>query len=246
MLEVNMDFNIVKPKIMTDEVFHYCPGCGHGIIHRLIGEVIDSLEGDIVCVFGIGCCNYVDKYFHFDSFAALHGRAPAVATGIKRSLPDTLVFTYQGDGDLSAIGLNEFLHTANRGENLTSILVTNGVFGMTGGQMAPTTLIGQKTTTTPCGRLAEKDGHPLLVSKLIEGFEGVKFNKCIPLTTPKQIRKAKDALYEAFSLQRQKKGFGLLEFLSPCPTNLRLRPVDAFEWVEEKMNISYSIAKGSA
>ena len=224
-------------KSLYEKQTHYCPGCGHGIIHRLVAEVLDEfdLREKTVSVAPVGCSVLLYYYIKTDSIEAAHGRAPAVATGLKRANPDLTVFTYQGDGDLAAIGTNEILHAANRGENFTTIFVNNAIYGMTGGQMAPTTLLGQKTETTPYGRSVENEGFPIHVCELINTLDAPSFIERVAVHTPKHIVKAKRAIKRAFKKQIEGKGFSLVECLSMCPTNWRVSPEQACRFVEEKM-----------
>lgn len=228
------EFRIAKA--LTDIRMHYCPGCTHGIIHRLVAEALDDLgiEGRTIGVASVGCSVFAYNYFNCDMQQAAHGRAPAVATGIKRVLPEGIVFTYQGDGDLAAIGTAEIIHAAARGENITVIFVNNAIYGMTGGQMAPTSLEGQVTLTTPRGRRA-KEGHPIRMSELLATLEGPRYIERVSVHDPKNVRKAGKAIRKAFELQLQGEGFTMIEVLSSCPTNFKLSPVDALKWVEEKM-----------
>ncbi len=232
-----------KPESMTDKETHYCPGCGHGLIHRLVSEVIDELKirENTIAIAPVGCAVLAYDYWDFDVSEAAHGRAPAVATGIKRALPDKIVFTYQGDGDLISIGGNELIHCANRGENITIIFVNNTVYGMTGGQMAPTTILGQKTTTTPLGRNQALEGYPIRVSELIASLEGVKYLERVSTDKPANIIKAKKAIKKAFQNQIDKKGFSLVEILSPCPTNWGLDPVESNKAIENKLFSYYPL-----
>ena len=222
---------------MKDVRTHYCPGCGHGIVHRLLGEVIDELEirEKTVGIAPVGCAVLLYDYFELDMAEAAHGRPPAVATGIKRVNPDSIVFTYQGDGDLAAIGTAEIIHAANRGEVITVIFVNNAVYGMTGGQMAPTTLVGQKTMTTPSGREISAAGHPLKVAELLAGLPGTVYISRVAVNSPPNIAKAKKAIRKAFQVQMQGLGLALVEILSPCPSYWRLTSVEAMKWLEEKM-----------
>jgi len=222
---------------MRDVPMHYCPGCGHGIVHRLICEVIDELgiREKTIGVAPVGCAVIAYEYWDFDTTESAHGRAPAVATGIKRVLPDRIVFTYQGDGDLSAIGTAEIIHTANRGENITVIFVNNAVYGMTGGQMAPTTILGQRTETTPWGREANRDGYPLKISELLSLLPGVTYVERTTVNKAKNVLITKKAIRKAFQNQIDKKGFSLVEILSPCPTYWHLSPIEAAEWIEKEM-----------
>jgi len=225
------------PKYIKKATFHYCPGCGHSIIHRLIAEVLEELDiGKLaICVPPAGCAVLAYHYLDVDMGEAAHGRAAAVATGIKRMLPDRIVFTYQGDGDIAAIGTAETIHAANRGENVTTIFVNNGVYGMTGGQMAPTTLEGQHSTTTPGGREIVRDGAPLDLSEMVAIARGSVFIERTAVNTPKNIRATKKAIAKAFRIQMEGLGFSLVEILSPCPTNWKLSPIDAANRVTETM-----------
>ena len=226
-----------RPRCMKDVRTHYCPGCGHGIIHRLLGEVIDELEmrEKTVGIAPVGCAVLLYDYFELDMAEAAHGRPPAVATGIKRVNPDSIVFTYQGDGDLAAIGTAEIIHAGNRGEVITVIFVNNAVYGMTGGQMAPTTLVGQKTMTTPSGREISAAGHPLKVAELLAELPGTVYISRVAVNSPPNIAKAKKAIKKVFQVQMQGLGLTLVEILSPCPSYWRLTPVEAMKWLEEKM-----------
>jgi 2-oxoglutarate ferredoxin oxidoreductase subunit beta len=232
-----------KPKSMRDNPLHYCPGCGHGIVHRLICEVIDELkvQEKIIGVCPVGCSVVAYNYFDFDMVEVAHGRAPAVATGIKRSRPDKIVFTYQGDGDLASIGTAEIIHAASRGEAFTVIFINNATYGMTGGQMAPTTLIGQKTTTTPFGRGVKEAGYPLKVCELLSSLPGVAYLERVAVNSPVNIRKTKKAVKKCFTIQIEREKFALVEILSPCPTAWRLSPLDSLKWMEEKMIPSYPL-----
>ena len=232
-----------RPEALKENVFHYCPGCGHSIIHRLVAEVIDELgiRERTVGVPPAGCAVLAYNYLDVDMGEAPHGRAVAVATGIKRARPDLVVFTYQGDGDIAAIGTAETIHAANRGERLTVIFVNNGVYGMTGGQMAPTTILGQTTTTTPGGRIALRDGNPLDLSQMLAVAAGSVYIERTSVTTPKNIMKTKKAIKKAFQVQMDDLGFALVEVLSPCPTNWKLSPVDACKWVDEEVVKSYPV-----
>ncbi|HDZ77259.1 MAG TPA: 2-oxoglutarate oxidoreductase [Candidatus Omnitrophica bacterium] len=225
------------PESLIDVSTHYCPGCGHGIVHRIICEVIDELNirQKIIGVAPIGCAVIAYKYWDFDCCEAAHGRALAVATGIKRVRPANIVFTYQGDGDLAAIGCAETIHAANRGENLTTIFINNAIYGMTGGQMAPTTLLTQKTATTPAGRDAKLEGYPLKISELLAQLEGVAYIERTSTDSPKAVLITKKAIKEAFQNQIDGKGFSMVEVLSPCPTYWGLKPVDAVKWMREVM-----------
>ena len=227
----------VKPKSLKQTHHNYCPGCGHGIIHRLVAEVIDELNirEKTIGIAPVGCAVFAYDYWNFDVSEAPHGRPPAVATGIKRVLPDRIVFTYQGDGDLAAIGTAEIIHAANRSENITVIFVNNTVYGMTSGQMAPTTLLGQKTLTTPYGREANRDGYPLKVCELLSVLEGTKFIARGAVTNPKNVIQTKSYIKKAFIKQIENKGFSLVEILSMCPSGLHMTPLEAVKWVEEEL-----------
>lgn len=234
-----------RPRALTAKRFHYCPGCGHGIIHRLIAEVIDELEirETTVGVASVGCSVLAYEYFDLDMQQAAHGRAPAVATGIKRVLPDRCVFTYQGDGDLASIGLAEIVHAAARGEKITVIFVNNANYGMTGGQMAPTTLPGQVTTTTPEGRDVATAGYPLRVTEMLATLKGPVYLARTSIHNPAHIHRTRRAIRRAFETQLQGLGFALVEVLSPCPTNWRLKPVDALRWLEKNLLPYYPLGE---
>lgn len=225
---------------MKNRPTHYCPGCGHGIVHRLICEIIDELgiRQKVIGICPVGCSVVAYDYFDFDMVEVAHGRAPAVATGIKRVHPDEVVFAYQGDGDLASIGTAEIIHAASRGEAFSVFFVNNATYGMTGGQMAPTTLLGQKTTTTPFGRNVKEDGYPLRVCELLSSLPGVAYLERVAVNNPSNIRKAREAIKKSFALQLEKNSFSLVEFLAPCPTCWRLSPLDSLKWLEENM-ISY-------
>lgn len=232
-----------KPHALTDAVLHYCPGCTHGIIHRLVAEAIDELEieGRTVGVAPVGCSVMAYDYFACDMVEAAHGRAPAVATGLKRARPDNIVFTYQGDGDLAAIGTAETVHAATRGENITIIFVNNCIYGMTGGQMAPTTLPGQVTQTTPYGRDPKKAGYPVRICEMLSTLDGVAFAQRVSVDNIKNLTEAKKAIKKAFQTQVEGKGFSIVEVLSTCPTNWGLTPVKAMEWLRENMMPYYPL-----
>lgn len=227
----------VKPKSLKETQHNYCPGCGHGIIHRLIAEVVDELNirEKTIGVAPVGCAVFAYDYWDFDVTEAAHGRPPAVATGIKRVLSDRIVFTYQGDGDLAAIGTAEIIHAANRSENITVIFVNNTVYGMTSGQMAPTTLLGQKTLTTPYGRDIYRDGYPLKVCELLSVLDGTKFIARSSVTNSKNVIQTKSYIKKAFMKQIENKGFSLVEILSMCPAGLHMSPVETIKWVEEEL-----------
>ncbi len=226
-----------RPKALVDIPFHFCPGCHHGIIHRLVAECIDfyGLREKTIGVASVGCSVFLYDYFNADVVEAPHGRAAAVATGVKRASPDNFVFTYQGDGDLAAIGTAEIIHAANRGERITVIFVNNTVFGMTGGQMAPTTMSGQETTTTPFGRDLETNGFPIKMSELLTELPGSTFVARAAVNNPKNLMKAKKLLKRAFEVQTNGEGFSFVEFLSACPTNWKMTPKQATERVQEEM-----------
>ncbi len=227
-----------KPKALADVPLHYCPGCTHGIVHRLVAEVIDELgiEGKTIGVAPVGCSVFAYNYFNCDMVEAPHGRAPAVATGLKRSDPENhIVFTYQGDGDLAAIGTAETVHSAARGENITVIFINNAIYGMTGGQMAPTTLPGQVTQTSPYGRDVEAVGLPIKVCELLSNVDGATYLERVAVNNVKNIKNAKKAIKKAFENQINGKGFSLVEVLSTCPTNWGMSPEKALAWVDEKM-----------
>lgn len=232
-----------RPKSLKNAVFHYCPGCGHSIIHRLICEVIDELniQEKTIGVPPPGCSVFAYYYFDVDMIESPHGRGAAVATGIKRANPEAVVFTYQGDGDLAAIGTGETLHAANRGENITAIFINNAVYGMTGGQMAPTTMIGMKTTTSPFGREPQYDGHPIKMSEIIGQVDGACYVERVAVNSPANIRKAKKAIKKAFQNQLDGKGYSLVEILSPCPTNWKMGSIESWNWVEEVMTKKFPL-----
>ncbi|NLF16581.1 MAG: MFS transporter, partial [Lentisphaerae bacterium] len=222
--------------MLTDAPMHYCPGCTHGIIHRLVAEAIESLglQNRAVGVAPVGCAVFAYDYFNCDMYEAAHGRAPAVATGAKRVNPDNIVFTYQGDGDLASIGTAEIVHAAARGENITVIFVNNAIYGMTGGQMAPTTLLGQKTTTSPLGRDAKVSGNPIRVSEMLATLDGPALIERVSTHDVKHVMAAGRAIKKAFQYQMEGRGFTMIEVLSTCPTNWGLTPVEALKWLEEK------------
>ena len=226
-----------KTKGLTDAVTHYCPGCTHGIVHRLVGEALEELGiiGDAIGVAPVGCSVMAYNYFSCDMVQAPHGRAPAVATGLKRSLPDNIVFTYQGDGDLASIGTAETVHAAARNENITVIFINNAIYGMTGGQMAPTTLPGQVTQTTPYGRDVNYSGYPVRVCEMVSTLDGVALAQRVAVNNVKNVMAAKAAIKKAFEMQINKKGFSIIEVLSTCSTNWGMTPVAAMKWLEENM-----------
>lgn len=240
-----MEVAFERSRTLTSASTHYCPGCGHGIIHRLVAEVIDELgiHSRTVVVAPVGCAVLLYNYFHLDSYEAAHGRAPAIATGCKRVHPELVVFTYQGDGDLAAIGTAEAIHAAARGEKITTIFVNNAIYGMTAGQMAPTTLIGQKTTTTPTGRVAEKAGYPLRVCEMLATIEGVAYVARVSVSSPRNIVQAKKAIKKAFETQINGLGYSLVEVLSQCPTNWHMTPVESLRFVDEKMAAHFPLGE---
>jgi 2-oxoglutarate ferredoxin oxidoreductase subunit beta len=226
-----------RPEAFTEIATHYCPGCTHGVSHRLVAEVLDEMHliESTVGVASVGCSVFAYNYFNCDFVEAAHGRAPAMATGIKRVLPDRVVFTYQGDGDMASIGMAEIVHAAARGENITVIFINNANYGMTGGQMAPTTLPGQKTTSSPYGRDVEQMGFPIRAAELLATLDGAGYVVRRSLHDPKNIRLAKKAIRLAFETQVRGLGFSMVELLSTCPTNWGMKPVDALSWLEERM-----------
>ncbi len=226
-----------RPESLADVPTHYCPGCTHGVAHRLIAEVIDELgiRERTILVAPVGCSVFAYDYFDLDGVEAAHGRAPAMATGIKRTVPGSLVFTYQGDGDLAAIGTAEIIHAAARGENITAFFINNAIYGMTGGQMAPTSLPGQRTKSSPTGRDVKLAGYPLKMSELLAQMEGAAYIARRSLHSVAEIRKAKKAIHRAFQVQMAGLGFSMVELLSSCPTNWRIAPPDALKWIEENM-----------
>ncbi|MFI3272396.1 MAG: thiamine pyrophosphate-dependent enzyme [Pseudomonadota bacterium] len=225
------------PDVLVDRPTHYCPGCHHGVAQRLVAEVLTEMGvvDDTICIASIGCSVFLYNYLAVDAVEAPHGRAPAVATGAKRARMDKIVFAYQGDGDLASIGLAEIMHAANRGERITIVFVNNTVYGMTGGQMAPTTLIGQKTTTSPAGRRKETEGMPMKMAEIIGGLGGTAYCARVSLDSVKHIRAAKKALRKAFEVQRDGIGFGFVEMLSACPTNWRMDAVKANKRIADEM-----------
>ncbi|MEW5908339.1 MAG: thiamine pyrophosphate-dependent enzyme [Thermodesulfobacteriota bacterium] len=238
-----MGKTFTRPVALSDQVTHYCPGCTHGVIHRLVAEVIDELgiRGRTVGIAPVGCAVLAYNYFTFDFQEAAHGRAPAMATGIKRVRPDLIVFTYQGDGDLASIGMAEIIHAANRGEKFTTIFVNNAVYGMTGGQMAPTTMPNQRTTTSPFGRNVEEVGMPIKVAELLSALETPAFITRQAAISPKYIVRTKKAIKRAFQYQIENRCFSLVEVVSTCPTNWGMTPVEAIRWSEEVLLPYYQL-----
>lgn len=232
-----------KTPILTDAVLHYCPGCGHGIVHRLVAEVVDELgiQDRTIAIVPVGCAVFGYKYFNLDSIEAAHGRAPAAATGVKRTNPNNVVFTYQGDGDLASIGTAEIVHAAHRGEKITTIFINNAIYGMTGGQMAPTTLPGQVTQTSPYGRDVNTVGYPLRVCEMLSELDGPAYLERVAVNDVKSVRHAKKAIKKAFTYQVEGKGFTLIEILSTCPTNWGMTPIEATQWLEDNMKPYYPL-----
>ena len=240
-----MGKTFTKPKSLSDQITHYCPGCTHGVIHRLVAEVIDELDisGRTVGIAPVGCAVLAYNYFTFDFQEAAHGRAPAMATGIKRVRPDLMVFTYQGDGDLASIGMGEIIHAANRGEKFTTIFVNNAIYGMTGGQMAPTSMPNQRTTTSPFGRDVDDVGMPIKVAELIAALQTPAYIVRQAVLKPKHIVKAKKVIKRAFQYQMEARCFSMVELVSTCPTNWGLTPVDAIKWAEDNMLPYYPLGE---
>ena len=238
-----MQVKYEKSQGLTDKPLTYCPGCTHGISHKLVAKTLEEMGvlDEAVGVASVGCSVYSYEFFNCDMQQAPHGRACAVATGIKRMLPDQIVFTYQGDGDLASIGIAETIHAANRGENITVIFINNAIYGMTGGQMAPTTLIGQKTTTSQTGRDPQIQGYPIKISEMFSHIEGVAYLERVALYNPKQVLKAEKAIKKAFKYQQEKRGFTMIEILSTCPVNWGMTPIDSLKWVEKEMTQVYPL-----
>jgi len=232
-----------RPDTLTDAVFHYCPGCGHGVVHRLIAEVIDELgiQEETIGIAPVGCAVFAYHYLNIDMQEAAHGRAAAVATGIKRVLPEKYVFTYQGDGDLAAIGTGETIHACNRGENILIIFINNGIYGMTGGQMAPTTLEGMKSTTCPEGRDVKTMGYPLKITEMIAMLPGTYYVTRQAVDTPVNVRKAKKAILKGFEYQKLNKGLSFVEIVTNCPSNWKMTPLQSNKWLEENMLPFYKL-----
>ena len=232
-----------KTKGLQDTPLHYCPGCGHGIVHKLIGEVLEELGllDTTVGICPVGCAVFAGSYFSCDCIEAAHGRAPAVATGVKRTHPGQCVFTYQGDGDLASIGTAEIVHAAMRGEKITTIFINNAIYGMTGGQMAPTTLVGQRATTAPLGRDPAQAGWPIRMAEMLSTLEGLVYAERVCVVDIPRLNKAKKAIKRAFELQMAGKGFTFVEVLSPCPTNWGREPLEANQWLMEHMAAYYPL-----
>ena len=232
-----------KSKALTDKELHYCPGCHHGIVHKLIAETLEELNltDEVIAVCPVGCSVFAGNYFNFDTQEAAHGRAPAVATGIKRTHPNAPVFTYQGDGDLASIGAAEIVHAAMRGEKITTIFINNAIYGMTGGQMAPTTLIGQKATTAPKGRTKEQAGMPIRMAEMLSTLDGCVYAERVCVTDIPHLNKAKKAIKKAFEKQMAGEGFTFIEVLSTCPTNWGMTALKANEWLKNEMAAYYPL-----
>ncbi|NJD56704.1 MAG: 2-oxoglutarate oxidoreductase [Nitrospirae bacterium] len=232
-----------RPESLKDVPFRYCPGCGHSLVHRLIAECIDSLgiRDRVIGIAPVGCAVFAYDYFDFDILEVAHGRPPAVATALKRVLPDRVAFSYQGDGDLAAIGTSEIIHAANRGENLSVFFINNATYGMTGGQMAPTTVPGQKTTTTPRGRDIGREGYPLKVSELLSTIEGVSYIQRVAVDSYRNLVTAKKAIMKSFLYQLEGKGFSMVEILSPCPTDWGMSPGAAAEWIRSTLSRTFPL-----
>jgi len=243
--ETELELVVDRSKTLFSVTTHYCPGCGHGIIHRLVAEVIDELgiREKTVFVAPVGCAVLLYNYLDLDAYEAAHGRAPAIATGCKRVRPDLVVFTYQGDGDFAAIGTAEAVHVAARGEKITTIFVNNAIYGMTAGQMAPTTLLGQKTTTTPSGRAAETAGYPIRMCEMIATLPGAAYVARVSVSSSKNVIQAKKAIKKAFETQLKGLGYSLVEVLSQCPTNWHMTPIESVKWVDEVMSKYYPLGE---
>jgi 2-oxoglutarate ferredoxin oxidoreductase subunit beta len=232
-----MEIVFERTKGLTETPMRYCPGCGHGIVHRLVGECFEELgmRDKTIGVAPVGCSVFADEYFNCDMIQGAHGRGPAIATGIKRNLPDRLVFSYQGDGDLASIGMAETIHAAARSENITIIFINNAIYGMTGGQMAPTTLLGMKSTTSPAGRTVAANGYPIRVCELLAALDGPVYLERTAVDKPQGVIKTKKAIKRAFEYQIQKRGFTMIEILSQCPTDWAMQPLQALERVRKEM-----------
>jgi 2-oxoglutarate ferredoxin oxidoreductase subunit beta len=238
-----MEKVFTKPSSLRKTPFHYCPGCGHSLIHRIIAEVIDELDirERTIGIAPVGCAVFAYDYFDFDMIEVAHGRPPAAATGMKRVLPDRIIFSYQGDGDLAAIGTSEIIHAANRGENITVFFVNNATYGMTGGQMAPTTLANQVTTTTPGGRNCTISGHPLHVAEMLSTIEGAVFIARGSVDSVSSIAQVKSLVEKAFRNQMEGKGFSFVEIVSPCPTDWGMPPEESIAWIRDKMIVEFKL-----
>jgi 2-oxoglutarate ferredoxin oxidoreductase subunit beta len=245
MEEANLCMDCVwsKPDTLTDTKMHYCPGCGHGVVHKVLMEVIGEmgLQGDTIGVAPVGCSVFAYQYMNIDMQEAAHGRAAAVATGIKRLLPEKIVFSYQGDGDLAAIGTAETIHAANRGENILVLFINNAIYGMTGGQMAPTTLLGMKTSTTPAGRDIATQGFPFKITDLIAHLPGAHYVTRQAVHTPSAVRHLKKCIQKAIQIQKDKKGYSLIEVVSNCPSGWKMTPREANAWMEQNMFALYPL-----
>ena len=232
-----------KPNGLKDTKLHYCPGCGHGIVHRLVAECVDEIgetNNTVICA-PVGCAVFIPNYFVYDSIHCAHGRAPATATGIKRMHPDKTVITYQGDGDLASIGMAEIIHAAARGEKFTTVFINNGIYGMTGGQMAPTTLVGMKASTAPKGRIPEEHGYPMHMCEILDKLTAPAYLVRTSCNTPQNVIKTKNAIKKAFQNQIDGKGFSMVEIVTSCPTNWGLEPLDALDFIEQKMLPEYPL-----
>lgn len=232
-----------RPKYLKKNPFHYCPGCGHSIVHRLVSEIVEELDiqDRVIGVPPPGCSVFAYNYFDVDMVESAHGRGAAVATGIKRASPESLVFTYQGDGDLAAIGTAETIHAANRGEKITAVFINNAVYGMTGGQMAPTTLIDQKTTTSPYGRDGNIEGYPVRISEMLAMLKGAVYIERTAVNSPANIKKTKKAIRKAFQAQIDNLGYSLVEILAPCPTNWKMNPLASWQWIDDVMSKEFPL-----
>jgi len=232
-----------KTKLLNDRIMHYCPGCGHGIVHRMVGEAVQELgiQDKTVVISPVGCSVFAYWYFNTDNVQAAHGRAPAVGTGLKRANPDLNIISYQGDGDLASSGTAEIVHAASRGENISVIFINNAIYGMTGGQMAPTTLVGQKTATSPYGRDPKFAGYPIKVSEMLSTLKGTRYIERTALNNIANLNMTKKAIKKAIELQEKKEGFSLVEILSPCPTNWGLNPPEAMDWLEKNLLPEYPL-----
>ena len=230
-----MSTDFVRPALIKDTATHYCPGCGHGILHRLVAECLDerNLAGTTIAIAPVGCSVLMYDYINVDYVEVAHGRAPAVATGIKKARPDNFILCYQGDGDLASIGMGEIVHAANRGISMSVVFVNNAIYGMTGGQMAPTSIPGQRTTTTQSGRSSDIDGYPVRMSELLSSIEGVRYIERTKINTPQDIRTTKRAILKAFDCQIHQQGFAMVEVLSMCPTSWRMDPVKALDFIDD-------------